>query len=154
MKVFRKVINFISISLFAFLVIVVFLQVVSRTIGIAIPWTEEAARFTFIWLVFLGGTITVAKGMNMTFDLIIDSLPDRLWKPAFIVLTLISVAFLAIIIVSGFQLAIMNMGQLSSVLRIPMGYVYIAIPIGCLGMLIMQIDTFFKLYRKRDEVLC
>lgn len=153
MKIFRKAIDVISIVLLSFLVIVVFLQVVSRTVGVPLPWTEEAARFTFIWLIFIGGIITVARGMNITFDLVLDSLPDRIWKPVFIFVNIVSVIFLIVVMYTGFQLAMQTMNQHSSVLRIPMGFLYGAIPIGCLGMLIVQIDSFFKLYRKRDEEL-
>lgn len=34
--------------------IVVLLQVIGRLSGYPLPWTEEATRFLFIWMVFLG----------------------------------------------------------------------------------------------------
>lgn len=153
MEAIKKLIHGLTVVTFALLVIVVFLQVVCRIIGIAMPWSEEAARFLFIWLIYLAGFITIRKGMNITFDLVLDLLPKPIWKVVFTIVNLVSIVFLVVVIVLGTQIAWMNMTQLSTVLRIPMGWIYLAIPIGSLGMLIAQIEFYFKHIRKRSEVV-
>lgn len=154
MEAIRKLINGLTVTIFAVLVCTVFLGVISRTTGIPILWTEEVSRFLFIWLIYLAGFITIRKGLNITFDLLLDALPDRPWKWIFTVVNILSVVFLFILVVYGTKIAVMNMSQLSSVLRIPMGWIYLAIPVGSLGMLISQIETYIKLMRKREEELC
>lgn len=153
MEAIQRVINTLTVMIFAVLVCTVFLGVISRLTGIPIVWTEEASRFLFIWLIYLAGFITISKGLNITFDLIIDALPNRMWKVVFTLVNIISAAFLLILVVFGAKIAIMNMNQYTSVLRIPMGWIYMAIPIGASGMLLSQIETYIKLMRKRDEVL-
>ena len=153
MEAIKKLIHGLTAAIFGLLVIVVFMQVVTRITGIPMPWSEEAARFLFIWLIYLAGFIMVRKGINITFDLVLELLPDRLWKVVFTAVNLVSMFFLAVVIVLGFQVAMMNMTQLSSVMRIPIGFIYLAIPIGSLGMLIAQIETFVKLLKNRGELL-
>lgn len=153
MEAIKKLIHGLTAVIFGLLVIVVFMQVVTRVTGIPMPWSEEAARFLFIWLIYLAGFIMIRKGLNITFDLVLDFLPDRIWKVVFTAVNVISMAFLIIVIVLGFQVAIMNMTQLSSVMRVPIGMIYLAIPIGSIGMLIAQLETFLKLIKNRGELL-
>lgn len=150
----RKLIHGVTVAIFLVLVIVVFLQVICRMIGIAVPWTEEVARFLFIWLIYLAGYITINKGLNITFDLVLDSLPDKIWKVVFTLVNIISIIFLGLIVVLGSKVAAMNMTQLSTVLRIPIGLIYWAIPVGSVAMIVAQIEMYVKLIKKRDENLC
>lgn len=149
MKSIRKLIHGLTATVFILLVCIVFFKVVARITGIPVPWTEEMSRFLFVWLIFLGGYITIKKGLNITFDLVLDYLPDQLWKITFTVVNIISVAFLGIIIVLGTNITLSSMNQYSAVLRIPMGWIYLALPVGSIGMLISQIETYIQLIAKR-----
>ncbi len=40
--------------LLVFFVIIIFLQIVLRQINMSLPWTEEIARFAFIWFILFG----------------------------------------------------------------------------------------------------
>lgn len=40
--------------LLAFFVVILMAQIVFRELGIPLSWSEEAARFSFVWFVFLG----------------------------------------------------------------------------------------------------
>ena len=54
------------------MIIPVTLQIVSRYTGF-IPryiWTEEAARFCFIWIILLGATIAVREGTHFEVDVL------------------------------------------------------------------------------------
>jgi TRAP-type transport system small permease protein len=117
----------------------------------SISWTEELSRYLFVWVVYLGGIATVRKGMNITFDIIIDSLPYKFWKYLFTFTCLVSAVFLVMIAYLGIQTSMVVFGQVSSMLRIPMGIVYLAIPIGAIGMLISQIQYYFQTLKLKSE---
>jgi TRAP-type C4-dicarboxylate transport system permease small subunit len=52
---FVKIIADVAAGIACFgILIVVLLQVIGRLTGHPLPWTEEATRFLFIWMVFLG----------------------------------------------------------------------------------------------------
>ena len=67
-----------GLLLFALLV-VGFLQVVSRYTGIFfIPWTEEAARLLFVWLVWVGAAAGLIRGGHIRFEFVVDRLPAKI----------------------------------------------------------------------------
>jgi TRAP-type C4-dicarboxylate transport system permease small subunit len=58
--------------LLAAMLVPVVLQILSRHIG-AIPryiWTEEAARFCFVWIIMIGSTIAVREETHFNVDLL------------------------------------------------------------------------------------
>jgi len=66
-------------SLLFLLVVVGFLQVVSRYTGlIFIPWTEEVGRLLFVWVVWLGTAAALIRGSHIRFDFLVNRLPSRL----------------------------------------------------------------------------
>ncbi|MGD6875763.1 TRAP transporter small permease [Bacillus infantis] len=145
MKLYSKLVNSITVFIFISMVTIVLLQILFRfSSTLSISWTEELSRYLFVWVVYLGGIATVKKGMNITFDILIDSLPYGLWKYLFSFTCLMSGFFLAVIAYLGIQTSIVVFGQVSSMLRIPMGLVYLAIPIGAAGMLLSQIQYWLE----------
>ncbi|WP_085524475.1 TRAP transporter small permease [Tuberibacillus sp. Marseille-P3662] len=151
MKLLQKLIHGLTVMTFILLVCIVFLKVVGRTTGVAVPWTGEISRFLFIWLIYLGGYITIKRGLNIDVDLVLDYLPDQFWKLIFTVSNIVSIAFLGVVIILGTEMVLSGMDQYSSVLRIPMGWIYLAIPVGSLGMLIAQMETYIQLMGNRKN---
>jgi len=149
MLITRKMIGQAIAAIFALLILVVTLQVATRAIGISMPWTEEAARFLLIWLVFLSGYLTIRKGINITFDLVLGMLPEKWWKVLFTLVNIISCGFLVLLAVLGIQLVQLTMPQLSPILKVPMGIVYLAIPFGAAVMILAQVETYFTLMKER-----
>lgn len=140
MKLIRLIINGIVVALFSLLVIIVFMQVLFRYVfQSALPWADEAARYCFIWLIYLGGTITIRKGMNITFDLLLSSLSKKIWARVFIIVNICCELFLFIMVVLGINLCWVNRVQFSTILHLNMGLVMMAIPLGGALMLIEQI---------------
>ena len=136
----RKTVDAFVTVLFFVLVIIVFIQVLFRYVfQNALPWADEASRYCFIWLIYVGGSITVRKGMNITFDILLDSLPEKIWKITFSVVNLCCIAFLAVVIYLGIILCQTNLVQSSSILHLNMGLVMLAIPLGSVLMLIEQV---------------
>lgn len=151
-RLVNQTLNAFVVTVFISLVLLVFMQVFFRyVVGNSLTWAEEVARFLFIWLIYIGGIITVRKGMNITFDVFLEAMPRKLWIIAFTLTNFLSAGFLALVAVLGFDLAIVNMTQYSSAIMFPMGIVYLAIPIGAVGMLITQIQWYFETKQKRGS---
>ncbi|MEO7415347.1 MAG: TRAP transporter small permease, partial [Opitutaceae bacterium] len=69
---YHRVLNAILTVLMGLLIIPVTLQVLSRYTGI-IPryiWTEEAARFCFVWIVMIGAMIAVRDRAHFDVDVL------------------------------------------------------------------------------------
>lgn len=141
---------FIAI-LFASLVATILAQIVFRYfLGTSLSWAEEIARYTFVWLVYLAGILAVREGLNITFDILLNALPDKLWAVLFLATNIVVCGFLALVAYLGVD-ATADMRQVSSILRIPMRYVYLAIPVGALGMLIAQINYCIRCLRRGKQ---
>lgn len=152
LNVTRKLTNILVTALFALLVVIVFVQVVCRVAGLSFPYADELSRYTFVWLIYLGGTITIRSGINITFDVILDALPKPAWKVVFTIVTLVSCAFLVMAVVLGVNLAWVNRVQVSSVVKLNMGMVMLAIPVGSLLMFFEQISVYIKKMKEADSV--
>ena len=147
----RKITNVLVTFLFSMLVVIVFVQVVCRVIKVSFPYADELSRYTFVWLIYLGGTITIRNGMNITYDVILDALPKNAWKIVFTIVNVISCAFLAMSVVLGANLAWVNRVQVSSVVKLNMGAVMLAIPLGGLLMFCEQISYYLRKMKEADD---
>jgi TRAP-type C4-dicarboxylate transport system permease small subunit len=69
------------------ILIVVLVQVVSRLLGVPVSWTEEATRFLFVWMVFLGlaaGFRTVESARVVVFIAAMPGLFRHLAVPIYV----------------------------------------------------------------------
>lgn len=68
LDLYDRLLKVLLTGLMALLLVPVTLQILSRYTGL-IPryiWTEELARFCFIWIVLVGATIAVREGTHFT----------------------------------------------------------------------------------------
>lgn len=101
-------------------------------------FTDELARYLLIWVGLLGAAYAAGQRMHLAIDL----LPGRLEGRAGHALSLFIEACvflfaLAVMVVGGFRLVGLTLflGQTSAALRLPLGYVYLVLPLS--GLLIM-----------------
>ncbi len=58
--------------------ITVVLQVFFRYVArIVVPWTEEAARYFCIWMVFTGAVVAIAQDNHIKITFLIDRIPEK-----------------------------------------------------------------------------
>jgi TRAP-type C4-dicarboxylate transport system permease small subunit len=112
------------------MIIVTLAQVVFRyVIAAPLPWSEELARYCFVWIVFLGGAVGLSQGIHLGVDLLVNKLPTRLRKGVAALTSLLIAAFAVVVVYASFPVINMNMFQRSPALGVQMSYIYIAIPI-------------------------
>jgi TRAP-type C4-dicarboxylate transport system permease small subunit len=108
----------------------VFANVVSRYLfAVSFAWAEEAARFMMIWTVFLGAGLALRHGLHVAVTLLPDALPP-LRKPLFWIGLAVTFTFFALLMRYGFDYALFASRQRSTILRLPMIWVYMAVPVG------------------------
>jgi TRAP-type C4-dicarboxylate transport system permease small subunit len=131
----------------------VFLQVVLRYLGKAgIDGLEEVPRYLFIWLVMLGAAAAMYRGEHTVLDYFLNRLPRRARALVLAFTTAVSIFLfvwlikLSVVLVPNAQL------QTSPGLELPLGYVFAAIPIGAvliiLPMLRQLYRALWELWRK------
>lgn len=115
----------------AVMVVVVFAQVVARYVfDHALPWPEELAVFLFIWLTFLGASAATRDGTNPRVTAFIRMLPGPWSSRVEIFAEALTLAFAAFIAVTGADLTLRVIDQVSSAMQVSMALVYAAVPVG------------------------
>lgn len=109
----------------------------------ALYWTEEVSRYLMIWLVFIAAGIAVERGTHISVDILLQHLPlPRQWVERFNLL--VTLIFALVLIWQGVVLSGRSMGQMAATLPIPMGIIYLAMPVS--GLLI-AVNTLRMLWR-------
>jgi len=129
------------------LVLVVLAGVVSRYfVSSPLPWSEEVARYLFIWISFMGAGVGVKHSANFGLNLLAGRLSPRAHWSLEIAVHLVVACFGAVLAFYGWQiLPIVGMQRGSSV-PISLSYTFLAIPVG--GALMLA----FSLVRLRHAV--
>ena len=101
-------------------------------------YTDELARYLLIWIGLLGAGYAVGRKLHLAIDLLPASLSgSRALVLAVIIDVLVSGFALAVMVIGGLRLVALTLllEQTSAALRVPLGYVYLALPLS--GALIM-----------------
>ena len=109
----------------------VFLGVFSRyVLQATFQWYDEVARLCFIWIVFLGATVAVKRGMHFRMRLVVDRLGPGAARVADHLVTLATVAFGAVLLAGGYGIYPVAQRQVTDALEISMLWFYSALPVG------------------------
>lgn len=146
----EKIILGILAILFAVMVIAFFYQIILRFLfERGNPWSEELTRYAFIWLSMLGSAVATRRSRNMDVDFIVKRMPKTMQIINSLFTKGLIIAFLMVIIVYGFSLVSITFKQLSPGLRVPMAYMYAAVPVGGLLMLLFTLEIIINDMKNR-----
>ena len=120
-----------AVTLLAVTVTIVVLQVFFRyVLNSSLGWSEEAARYLFIWAALLGFSSSVEARRLFSFEMIAARLPPAGRRACGALFAIAAVAFLWVLIVHGGGLVARTMTQTSPAIGVPMAVAYAALPVG------------------------
>jgi len=131
-RIYEGLVNAAAVILFSAMVAVTTTGVFYRyVLNNALPWAEEADRYLFIWLSFVGASITMRRKGHIAVDLLL-----RYVSPAWHHwLTLLAqgcvLVFLGIVFWASLPVIELTSETRATATDIPMSWVYIAVPTGC-----------------------
>lgn len=146
------------VLLFFTLAICVIIQVFTRYIlNDPAIFTEEASRFAIIWLSLLGTAYGCGRLEHMAYTMFPERLSGAKLLAHMRSVALIVLLFALFVMVYGggkLVLRALQFNQLSATLALPMGYVYLCIPISGLLIVFYQIVIMSRPehFRAADEV--
>jgi TRAP-type C4-dicarboxylate transport system permease small subunit len=137
-----------AVLVMAVLVIDVLWQVTSRYImREPSSWTDELAGFLLIWVGLLGAAYATGKKDHLAIDLLPRKLRGRKKRRLDNAINLLIAGFaLIVMVVGGIRLVYITfrLNQISSALEIPVGFVYLVVPISGLFILYYAIDEIIN----------
>jgi TRAP-type C4-dicarboxylate transport system permease small subunit len=139
-QIVDKILNNAVITLMSIILIVASAQVFWRyVLNNPLDWSEELARFLFIWLVFLASSVALREKKHMCIDFSWSFLPPWARKIRELLVQAIIAVFLLVILIVAPEIITLTWDQLSPSLSIPMAYVYLAFPVMAFLMLIYKL---------------
>lgn len=121
----------------ALMAVVVGWNVAGRYLGTgSLPWADEVARYTMIWLTFLGSGLALREGAHVAISNAQEALPGPAAYALRAAILLILFGFFAFMIWVGIDYMNRMAVQRSAALRLPMKWVYAAMPAGFALMIV------------------
>lgn len=134
----------ISCILFIIMCISVALGVFARFFEVALVWTDELARYTFIWSVLLGSVVAFKHKKHIAIDLIGNFFPKSIGH---VIHGLIHVGLLIlffILVRYGWILTLQTWNVPTTSLQIPTGLVYLSVPLSCFLLIIYTLKELYQ----------
>ena len=133
------------------LVLDVLWGVVSRfVLGAQSRWTEELATMLLIWASLLGAGAAFGDKGHLGVDYFVKKLHPDAQKMMSVVITL-AIGFFAgaVMVYGGYVLVSKTLasGQVSPAMGLPVGYVYLAVPISGLFVLLYCVEDLVDVFR-------
>ena len=146
-----RILQKIIIGTMAFMLFFTFIQVVARYLfESSLVYSEELSRYLFVWTVFLGLPVVAKRGGHMAVTALSGRLKGTAARTMSIAAYLVGIVFMATMIIQGFEMVQRTSQQLSPAMEISMSWVYLAIPIGCLFMMLQMVSDLCALLRKKE----
>lgn len=137
---------FFLVVLSSIMVVVIFIQVFMRYVmQSSLSWSEELARYCFIWLIYIGISYGVKKQRHISVDAILLLFKERGKIIFSIIANLLFLVFAIFVVIYGYDISskLLAWGQKSPANQIPMGLVYLAAPLGMAITAIRIIQNLF-----------
>lgn len=148
----ERILLAITATMLAIMVCLMLWQVFTRYV-LAIPalFTEELLRFTMIWMALLGSAYAFGTNQHLSLGLVVEMLSPTKRRVLAIVNGLIVLGFAFVILLfGGIQASVSTMQQFSPILRVPIGYVYLILPITAVLIVILQCLNLILLICDRE----
>jgi len=149
-RLIRKILYGISVTSMLVMLAIIFFQVISRyLLGFSFEWSEELARFLFVWAVFLGSALIMGEDGHLAVELLPRLLNGK--KTGLVLDVFINACgyvFILLLIVQGWLMTETMTFQESPGLGIPMSWVYVIMPISGVLMLLYHLKDTMKIVRK------
>lgn len=143
-----RCINWFLALLMAGMVVIISAQVWYRFIlNDPLSWSEEAGRYLFVWISFMGAAAGVRYQVHLGIDLMDKLLPPGAYRIVVVLVNLIMQVFLLMIIYWGFKILGIIQFQESASMHISMRYPYMAVPVGGIFMLINSLRVMVAAIR-------
>jgi TRAP-type C4-dicarboxylate transport system permease small subunit len=139
----------IGTALMLCICIVVSANVVARYVfNYGLIWSDEIARFSLIWITFLGTAVLVRQGQHIAIDVFESKMSAGMKRFSYYLTQIIVMAVAIILIWQGTIQVGRQFGQISPGIQVRVGLVYTVIPLTGYYLLAYSIINILG-YRKK-----
>jgi len=142
----------VTLFVLAVLLLVVGAQIFARyVLNHSLFWSEELARYLFIYLVFLGSAIVLRRNGHIQVSFFVERLPTGVRWSVAVLVNLLLLGFVGIVLVQSARLALMVWTVPTAALLIPWTLVYLGILLGMAAMVLVMFGALWRHVTGRSE---
>ena len=144
----------VCIALFMSILVTMVLQIFFRYIFNApLTWTEELARYLYIWACWCGAPVAMRRGNHVVITVLFERLPRRVVQVIALTTQAIALFFLLQLAFQGTLLTVRSHTVEAITLPIPWSMIYVAAPISAVLMILVTTEAVSKtLTRPEKEI--
>lgn len=131
--------------------VILFIQVVMRYVfNNSLSWSEECARYLFIWLVFIGISYGAKQMKHLKIDVFLNVFPKKIRPYIIIFADVVVLVFGVVVVYSAFTIVTqyMKIGTASPAVHVPYWVIHSSALVGYGMTVIRQIQTI--IYRVKE----
>ncbi len=140
---FARILDWLLIVTVAVLIVPVTMQIVSRYTDLIPPyiWTEELARFVFIWMIMLGAMIGVRESSHFDVD-IWPRLSPKADAALRLIANLATLVFALVFVWSGYEFTAFAIYRISELAELPLWVIHVAWPMTGVAWIVFLGEKF------------
>lgn len=133
--------EYLVIGLVGALAILVAVEVFFRyVLNASISWYDEFAGYLLVWLTFWGAVLALDRGRHIGFETLVGRFPIPVQKLTTTIVYVLIIFVQAVVVHYGWMLTTQLTGETTITLPIPIGVIYLVLPVtGALMLLICAI---------------
>ena len=152
-KIIDKTLETFLIIILGFLVLDVVWQVASRYL-LASPskFTDEVAGFLLMWVSLFGAAYVTGKNQHMAINLLERKLQGQKKKILRLIINSVIILFAVFVFLIGGTWLVYTrfyLGQISPSLELPLGYVYLVLPVSGIFILYYSLDNTINEFKNK-----
>lgn len=151
-KVYQRVnrmLNAFGVVLFILIFTVVLVQVFMRyVLGSPLVWSEELARYLFIWVSYLGWVFASRAGTHIRISAFFDALPAPVKQTVWVAHQILIIVFAVILGWLGYRMVLKNLDVPTVTLFFTYSVVYAVVP---LASFLILFQTVYDVIRHWKE---
>jgi TRAP-type C4-dicarboxylate transport system permease small subunit len=147
-----SLLNMLLALLLGLMSIVVLCNVILRYgFNSGFTWSEEVARFLFVWMVFLGAAGALKDDEHLKVDLLVQKLPQMFRKAISAIVQLIMLYIIWLILEGSWKMTLLNTTNYSPAIGIPMSFIFSAGVMISIGMSLVVMLRLFRIFFTEQE---
>ncbi|MFA6507024.1 MAG: TRAP transporter small permease [Treponemataceae bacterium] len=124
------------------------LQIFMRyVLNMPLVWSEEFARYIFVWITFLGAAYGVRKGIHISMEFFFNKFPLKAQKVVAVSTNVLAIAAFAYLLPTAIFFMIEQDPIASSAMQIPMSWLFAAVPVGCVLIILRLVIQTVQLVK-------
>jgi len=152
LKLFDLLCDISSMVILYITVIVIFVQVICRyVLQVALPWTEEFARFAFIWLIFLANAMAERQKEHFRVSYFVEQATPKVRYVFWVAGEILIFTFFIWLLMDSLTFVQMGKRMISPVMQLRLDWIYWGLPVAVMLSLLNRSRNIVAVICERPD---